>query len=64
MHARAVSVKQSNDFNVEVVLAVVVKEQSLGGPLSLVVTGTGADWIYVAPVVLSLWVDKRVAIDL
>ena len=64
VHARAVGVEDARHLDAQLVLAVVVEEQRLGAALALVVAGARADRIDVAPVVLGLRVDRRVAVDL
>ena len=64
VHARAVGVEDAHHLDAEAVLAVVVEEQRLRAALALVVAGAHADRVDVAPVVLGLRVDLRVAVDL
>ena len=45
-------------------LAAVVEEQGLGAALALVIAGARPDGVDVAPVVLRLGMDRRVAINL
>jgi len=64
MHARAIGVEDARDANAQLVLAVIVEEQSLGAALAFVITGARADRIDVAAVILGLRMDRRIAIDL
>ena len=63
-HARAVGVEDPHDRRVHALLAVVGHRQRLGVALGLVVDAARADRVDVAPVVLGLRVDLRVAVDL
>ena len=45
-------------------LAAIVEEQGLGAALALVIAGARPDGVDVAPVVLRLGMDRRVAINL
>ena len=64
MHARAVGVEDARDLDLQPVLAAVVEEQGLGAALALVVAAARADRIDVAPVVLRLRMDLRIAVHL
>ena len=74
MHEGTVGVEDANHANVEVVGAVVVEEDGLGGSLALIVAGTGANGVHVSVVLLyasdggnartGLRVDERIAVDL
>ena len=64
MHARAVGVEDARDLDAHFVLPPVVEEQRLGAALAFVVAGARADRIDVAPVVLGLRMNVRVAVDL
>ena len=44
--------------------AVVVEKQSFSAALSLIIAGARPDRVYMTPIVLSLRVDRRVAINL
>ena len=57
VHARAVGVEDPRHLHRHLVLAVVIEEQGLGATLAFVVTGTRADRIDVAPIVLRLRVN-------
>ena len=63
-HPRAVRVEDPHDRRVDALLAVVGHRQRLGVALGLVVDAARADRVDVAPVVLGLRVDLRVAVDL
>ena len=63
-HAGAVGVEDADDADIDAVLAVVVKEEGLGGTLPLVVAGAQPDGVDVAPVGLGLGVDVGVSVDL
>ena len=64
VHARPVGVEDPRHLDLQPVLAVIVEEQGLGAALALVVAGARAQRVDVAPIVLALRVDLRVAIDL
>ena len=64
VHPRAVGVEDPHHLDAEVVLAVVVEEQRLRAALALVVAAADPDRVDVAPVVLGLRVDLRVAVHL
>ena len=64
MHPRAIGVKNADDADIDAVLAVVVEKQRLGAAFALVVAGTFADGIHVAPVALGLRMHGRIAVDL
>jgi hypothetical protein len=63
-HARAVRVEDAHDRGVDALLAVVRHRHRLGVALGLVVDAARADRVDVAPVLLGLRVDLRVAVDL
>ena len=63
-HPRPVGVEDPDDRRVHALLAVVGHRQGLGVPLGLVVDASRADRVHVAPVLLGLRVDLRVAVDL
>lgn len=64
MHSRAVCVENTSNTDVYIVLTMVIKEQSFGSALALVVTRPHPNWIYVPPVGLWLGSDIRITIDL
>ena len=64
MHARPVGVEDPRDLDLQPVLAEIVEEQRLGAALALVVAGTRADRVDVAPVLLGLRVYRGIAVDL
>lgn len=64
VHARAVGVEDARDLDFQLVLAVVVEEQGFGAALAFIVAGADADRVDVAPVVLGLRVNRRVAVNL
>ena len=64
MHARAVSVEDARDLDLDTMLAVIVEEQRFGTALALVITGARTDGIGVTPVILGLRMYFRVAVDL
>ena len=63
-HPRPVGVEDPDDAGVEPLLAVVGHRQRLGVALRLVVDAARADRVDVAPVLLGLGMDLRVAVDL
>ncbi len=64
VHARPVGVEDTRHLDGHAVLAAVVEEQRFRAALPLVVAGAQADRIDVAPVVLRLRMNARVAVDL
>src|SRR5437763_11370118 len=62
-HAWTISVEDARDANVYFVLPVIVSHQRFREPLAFVVTGAQADRVDVAPVVFSLRVDQRIAVN-
>src|SRR5256884_8714251 len=63
-HGRAKGVEDAGDPRVHAGGAVVGRRDRLGEGLPLVVTPARADRVHIAPVVLALRVDERVAVDL
>src|SRR5262245_24699805 len=63
MHARTVGVEDANDLHIHLVLAIVIKKQRFGAALAFVIAGTRTDWIYIAPITLSLRVDMGITVD-
>ena len=63
MHAWPISVEDPGDLDLRIVLAVIVEEQRFGAALALVIAGTDADRVHIAPVFLALRVHVRIAID-
>ena len=74
VHERTVGVEDAHHANVEIVRAVVVEHDGLGGTLALVVAGAGSDGIHVAVVLLCaslssddptcLGMNQRISVDL
>ena len=64
VHARSVGVEQSGYLDRQIVLASIIEEERLCGPLAFVVTRARSDRIHIAPVVLPLRVHGRVAVHL
>ena len=64
MHAGAVGVEDSHHSNVELVLAVIVKEKRLGAAFALVITTARPNGVHVAPIGFFLRVLVRVPINL
>jgi hypothetical protein len=64
VHARSVSVEDPRDLNGQFVLAPIIEEQGLGAALALVVTRARADRIDMAPIILALWMDAGIAVNL
>jgi len=62
MHARPIGVEDPGDLDRQLVLTVVVEEQRLGAALALIVAGARSDRVDVTPVVLGLWMNRRVAV--
>ena len=63
-HAGAIGVEDADHADIDVVLAVVVKEEGFGATLAFIVAGTDTDGIDAAFVGLRLGVDFRIPIDL
>jgi hypothetical protein len=63
MHPGSVSVEDSNDPNIHIVLAMIVKEKGLCASLSLIIAGPDADGIHVPPIGLILGMGGRIAVD-
>lgn len=63
VHAGAVCIEDADDFDLELVLAVVVEEERFGAAFAFVVAGADADGVDVAPVGFGLGVNGGVAID-
>src|SRR5258707_14150351 len=62
-HAWPVGVEDANDAGVDVVIATIGHRHRLGKALGFVVDAARADGVDIAPVVLLLRMDERVAID-
>src|SRR5262245_50591943 len=62
MHARPVSVEDAHHLDGKAVLTPIVKKQSLGAPLSLIVAGTWPNRINMSPISFGLRVAARVPI--
>src|SRR5262249_10567986 len=58
-----IGVENPGDFDLQTVLAPIVKEQGFRTALTLVVAGPWANWINVAPIIFGLGVNARIAID-
>src|ERR1700722_4245851 len=63
-HPRAVGVEDAHDLCIDLVTLAVGHGQRLGEAFRLVVDTARADRVHVAPVVLALWVDQRIAVYL
>src|SRR6202044_1203833 len=63
-HPRAVGVEDAHDLRIDLVTLAVGHGQRLGEAFRLVVHTARADRVYVAPVVLALRVDQRIAVYL
>lgn len=64
VHAWTVGVEDPHDLDVEIVLAMIVKEQRLGAALSFIITSARTYRVDVTPVAFGLRVDRGVAVDL
>ena len=64
MHARAVGVENARYLDVELVLAVVVEKQGFGAAFAFIIARAGPIGVHVAPVILGLGMNGRIAIDL
>src|SRR5690606_5446464 len=63
MHAGTVGVEYASNANVDAKLAMIVKEQSFGAALALVITGSRTDRIDAATIAFYLRVDSRITVD-
>src|SRR6185437_4546377 len=63
VHPRAIGVEDTSNLDLQLVLPMVVEKQGLSTTLPLVVAGTDANRIHVAPVAFVLRVEHRVAVD-
>ena len=64
MHARAIRIEDPRNFDVELMLPVIVKEQRLRAAFAFIVTRPRPDRVHIAPIAFFLRMDGRVAIDL
>jgi hypothetical protein len=64
MHAGTVGVEDTGHFDLDPILAVVIKEKGFRAPFSLVVTRPETDGIDASPIGLRLGMDRGIAIDL
>ena len=64
MHARPVGVEDARDLDVKPMLPVIVEKQGFGTAFAFVVTGARSVRIDVAPIILTLRMDGRVAVNL
>lgn len=64
VHFRTVGVEYADDLHGNAVFAVVAHKERLGAAFALVVARADAQRVDVAPVILALGVDQRVAVDL
>jgi len=63
-HARAIGIEDSCDFYVDIVLTMVIEEQCFRATLTLVITGSDTDWVYVAEIVFGLRMHRWIAVHL
>jgi hypothetical protein len=64
VHARAVGIKDADNLDLQIMLAMVIEEQSLRTALTFVIATAEADRVDSTPVAFGLRVNLRVAIDL
>jgi hypothetical protein len=64
MGSWSISVEDARNFDRQTVLPPIVEEERFGAALSLVLARPRPDWIDVAPIVLRLWVHRRIAVNL
>ena len=62
MHTRTVGIKDAHDFNIEIVLTVVIKKEGFSTALTFVIARANANRVYLAPIALWLRVHFWVAI--
>jgi hypothetical protein len=63
VHARAIGVEDARDLDPHPPFAMIVEEQGFGAPLPFIIAGARADGVHMAPIILALGVDLRIAID-
>ena len=63
MHAGTVGIEDAGDLDLKSVLAMVIEEQRFCASLALVITRTRSDRIDVTPVIFSLRMNDRIAIN-
>jgi hypothetical protein len=63
MHAWPIGVEDTSDFDAHLVLAPISEEQALRAALALIIARPYADRIDIAPVILGLRMNARIAID-
>ena len=64
MHARTISIEYPRDFYRQTMLAPIIEEQCLRASFTLVIAGARSNRIDVAPIILRLRVNVRIAVDL
>jgi hypothetical protein len=64
VHSWSIGIENARDFYLEFVLAVIIEEEGLCTTFPLIVARPKSDRIYVSPVVLRLWMDDGIAINL
>ena len=63
MHARAISVEDPRDLDLNPVLAVIIKAERLGAALAFIIAGARPDRVHIAPIAFFLRMNFRIAID-
>src|SRR6516225_3929016 len=63
VHARAVGVEDPRDLDAQAMLAPVIKEQGFGAALTLIVAGSRASRVHMAPIIFALRVHIGIAVD-
>src|SRR5215831_5891437 len=64
MHARTIGIEDPRNLDRQTMLAPIIEEQRFSAPFALIIARPHTDWIDVAPVVLFLRVNRRIAINL
>ena len=63
MCSRAVRIENTCYLDLNIVLSIVVKKQGFRATLTLIIAGTEANRVYIAPVFLVLWVYAWITIN-
>ena len=64
MHSGAIGIEDPDNFDFDFVLSVVVHKQSLRATFPFVVTAPDPYRVHITPIVLGLWMDLRISINL
>ena len=64
VHARPIGVENTRNFNVEIMLAVIVEKERFGAAFAFIVASARADRVNIAPIAFRLWMHRGVAVNL